>query len=115
METIHPAQVDLESFAAAHHNADPWMGWFRASDGPIDSGAAYGDIDSEPDLAEFIHSNENSQLGLTNLKYDGRLLKLVLSESGWLAIYDPKDMDTIEFTRFIHDEVLPHTSPKLMS
>ncbi|QIO25597.1 hypothetical protein G9465_25200 (plasmid) [Haloarcula sp. JP-L23] len=89
------------------------MGWFRSGNGPIDSGAAYGDIDSEPDLAKFIHGNENSQLGLTNLEYDGRLLKLVLSESGWLAVYNPKDMDTIEFTRFIHDEVLPHASPRL--
>jgi len=111
--TIHRAQVALESFAKAHPNADPWMGWFRDSDGPIDSGAAYGDIDSEPDLAKFIHGNENSQLGLTNLEYEGRLLKLVLSESGWLAVHDPKDMDTVEFARFIHDEVLPHTSPKL--
>ncbi|WP_238378589.1 hypothetical protein [Haloarcula rubripromontorii] len=114
-ETIHRAQVDLESFAAAHPNADPWMGWFRSGNGPIDSGAAYGDIDSEPDLVKFIHSNENSQLGLTNLEYEGQLLKLVLSEGGWLAIYNPKDRDRVEFTRFIHDEVLPHTSPKLMS
>ncbi|KOX91449.1 hypothetical protein AMS69_18890 [Haloarcula rubripromontorii] len=91
------------------------MGWFRSGNGPIDSGAAYGDIDSEPDLVKFIHSNENSQLGLTNLEYEGQLLKLVLSEGGWLAIYNPKDRDRVEFTRFIHDEVLPHTSPKLMS
>lgn len=35
-------------------------------------------LDSVPEQAEFIHSNENSQLGLTNLEYDGRLLKHVL-------------------------------------
>ena len=112
-ETIHRAQVDLEAFAKAHPNADPWMGWSSPGEGPIDSVAAWGDIDSVPDLAKFIDSNEHSQIGLTNLEYDGRVLKLVLSKSGWLAIYDPKDMDTIEFMRFIHDEVLPYTTPDL--
>jgi hypothetical protein len=112
-ETIHRAQVDLESFAEAHADADPWMAWFRDTDGPLDSGAAYGDIESEPDVAKFVHDNENSQLGLTNLEYNGRLLKLVLAESGWLAVHEPTDMDTIEFARFIRDAILPHASPQL--
>lgn len=75
-------RMKTESFAAAHLNTDTWRGWFRLSHGPIDSDAAYGDINSEPDLVEYIHSTENTRPDLADLTSDGRLLKFVLSESG---------------------------------
>lgn len=109
---IRPGEVDLEAFAKGRPNAEPWLGWWSSS-GPVDTGAAIGDINSEPDLAKFVHGNENNFLGLKNLEYNGRRLKLAISKSGWVAVYEPKDMDTIEFSRFVRNEILPFTSPKV--
>jgi hypothetical protein len=89
------------------------MGWFRSNNSPVDAGAAYGDINGEPDLAKFVHNNEKSQLRLESLSYNGCQLKLVISESGWVAIYEPSDIDAVEFTRFIRDEVVPYTTPQM--
>ncbi|NGM71559.1 hypothetical protein G6M89_21685 [Natronolimnobius sp. AArcel1] len=91
------------------------MSWFRSEGGPISAGSAYGDINSAPELAQYVEEHQNTQLGLRNVEFNGRQLKLVLSRSGWVAIYEPKDMDTIEFARFVRQKVLPHANPKLVN
>lgn len=112
-EEIYPAVVDLEGFVEQTPNAEPWMGWFSDADGPLDAGSAYGDISSEPDIERYIKEYQNTQLGLQNVEYNGRLLKLVLSRSGWIAVYEPKELGDIEFARFLRERVQQHVQPAL--
>lgn len=106
---VRRGKIDLSQFADAHSEANFWMGWSRSSHGPIDNIFASGDIDDDPDVAQLVKENKSSQLGLRNVEFEGRLMKLVLSESGWVEVHRPKDMGTVEFTRFVDQEVMPHT------
>lgn len=112
-ETIHPAAVDLGGFAEANPEAEPWMGWFRGDGGPLNAGFASGEINSAPDMADYLRKNQNTQLGLQGVEFNGRKLKLVVSRSGWIAIYEPKEMDSIEFAQFIREKVQPFAAPNI--
>lgn len=111
-ETIHPGHIDLKQLAESHPEAELWMGWFRAG-GALNAGSAYGEINKEPDIAKYINQNENSQLGLEGFQFNGRELKLVVSRSGWVAVYEPSDMGEVEFSQLLHKEILPHAAPSL--
>ncbi|WP_436347049.1 hypothetical protein [Natronorubrum sp. FCH18a] len=110
-ESIHPALVDIGSFVEENPSAESWMDWFRGDGDPLSAGSAYGDIKDAPEMAQYIQEHQNTQIGLQNVEFNGRQLKLVLSRNGWIAVYEPKEMDTIEFSQFVRKKVLPYVNP----
>lgn len=108
-DTVVPGHIDLVSFAESHPDAKPWMGGFYGRDAPVDAGTAFGEYDEDDELHDVVAEAELNQLGLKHVEFNGRLLKIRLTESGYVEVYDPSDVGTVEFSRFIRDRVLPHT------
>jgi hypothetical protein len=106
--TVEPATIDLDSFLRSVSDFDPWMAGFCDRDAPVDSGHAFGDYDADEDIRNVIAESELNQIGLKNFNYRGRQLKFQVTRSGYVEVYQPSDMETLEFTRFLQDHILPH-------
>lgn len=109
---INPAHIDLSAFVDSLSDVNLWMGGFYDRDAPVDAGTAFGEIEEDEEVQKILEESEKNQLGVTDLKYNGRTLKIRITESGYVEVYQPSDMDTVEFTRFIRDLVLPVAKPR---
>lgn len=106
--TVESAVIDLDGFLGSVSEPDPWMAGFYDRDAPVDSGNAFGDYDADEDVRDVIAESNLNQLGLKNFNYRGRRLKFQITRSGYVEVYQPSDMETLEFARFLQDHVLPH-------
>lgn len=107
---ISPAEINLSAFAESLSDVTLWMGGFYDRDAPVDSGTAFGKIEEDDEMRKMLAESEKNQLGVTDLNYNGRSLKIRITESGYVEIYQPSDVDTVEFTQFIRDCVLPYAT-----
>lgn len=105
--TLVDTELDLGTFAEEYPDADIWLGGFYDRDGAVEKGVHIGDLNDDKDAREFIDEAEINRLGVENFSYDGRSLKFLITESGYVDIYD-NGVGTMEFVRFLHEIVVPH-------
>lgn len=110
--SIVPAQIDLEGFYRDHENAIVHRyGW--ESDGEAETGVTWSenDVRQDEDLGELFNDGppHPTQLGMT---YADGLVRLVVTESGYIEIYAPSEMETTEFVELLIDDIIPHASPR---
>ncbi|MCD2202952.1 hypothetical protein [Halobacterium sp. KA-6] len=105
--TLVNSELDLGTFAEEYPQADIWLGGFYDRDGPVEKGVHIGDLSGDTDAREFIDEAAINRLGVENFGYNGRSLKFLITESGYVDIYD-SSVDTLEFVRFLHEIVVPH-------
>jgi hypothetical protein len=110
--SINSARINLSAFAESLSDVTFWMEGFYDRDAPVDAGTAFGQIDEDDEIRRILSESEKNQLGVTDLDYNGRNLKIRITESGYVEVYQPNDVDTVEFTQFIEDCVLPYATPK---
>lgn len=107
---ISTATVNLDELLATHTDASAWKVGYFDRDDPSQNGVAHGQsILAAAEYADRLAGTEKNQLGL-HLSYDGREYKLFVTRSGYLDIYQPRDLDPVEFAEFIQNVVLPNVS-----
>jgi len=106
--SVKQATIDINGFLEAVDDLDPWMAGFYGRDAPVDAGNAFGDYDADANIRDVVAESQLNQLGLQNFIHNGRRMKFRITESGYVEIYRPNDVGTMEFVQFIRSRVLPH-------
>jgi len=103
---IERANLSLGEFYRQHQEADYWQAGFYGKDSDAENGAIYGsNVFSDSDLGGVLEITELNQLG-AQYAYGNNLIKLTLTESGYIDVYNP-DFDAKEFLIYFESEILP--------
>lgn len=108
--SVKQALVDVVELAKAHPSAEMNMaGTDHGSN--VDHITAVGDIKHATDLPNDVRNHPNVLLGFEGLQWNRRSLRGFITKSGYLAIYEPAEVGTEEYSQFVREEVLPFATP----
>ena len=108
--TIERAEVDLDSFFDRHGDGAPWKAGFFGTDDDGVSGVLHGsDLRESHDLDDLLEGSSLNQLGL-EYRYDDDEVKMTASRSGYVELYQPRDLGAKEYLTYLQREILPHLS-----
>ena len=106
--TIGRAELDLGSFVSDFEEVDPWQVGFYGSLGNAENGVVYGNqLLEDEELAGLLGDSNINQLGL-EFTYDDAMIKMRMSESGYIEVYQPSSYESEEYLQFVLDEILPY-------
>jgi len=107
--SIERAEFDLDGFADEYPDATPWKVGFYGHVGNAENGVLHGEgVFEDSDFGGAVRDAQKNQLGL-NLAWGNETVKMMVSESGYVEVYQPSSYDTAEFSEFVMDSVLDHT------
>ena len=116
--TISPATIDLNGFANSYNGqsgkgtATPWQVGFYGNSGQTEKGTVYGDdIFDDSTIGTLAQRLPKNQLGL-DMQLENENIRITVTESGYVEIYQPSNYDSKEFTEFILEHLLEHTDQK---
>lgn len=102
--------VSLDGVQSAFPNASLWKVGFYGRDEGAENGVLHGqDLQDDPAFAEYVASGALNQLGM-RLTIDDEEYNLYIAESGYFELYEPRDLDTKEFLKFVRTHLEPHFS-----
>ncbi|WP_430506217.1 hypothetical protein [Haloparvum sp. PAK95] len=108
--SVQQALIDVVEFAKANPSAEMNMaGTDQGSN--VDHITAVGDIRHATDLPDDVRDHPNILLGFEGLEWEQRELRGFITKSGYLAIYEPSEMNVEEYSRFVRKAVLPFATP----
>lgn len=102
-------RLDLRGFVNDYPDVKYSLGGFYDRDATADKEVNIGHLNKDEHARENIDSAKINRLGIENFSYNGRSLDFLITESGYVDIYD-SNVDTTEFVQFLHDIVMPHVS-----
>jgi hypothetical protein len=104
------ADIDLDSFWLSLDDATPWKVGFYGNDGPVENGVVHGEsVLDDGVFGTAIADLKKNQLG-ARVNVDGQEYKFVITKSGYLELYQPREVDAATFAEFVVDHVAAHTS-----
>lgn len=108
--SIERGVLDLDGFFAQHEEGAPWKaGFFGTGDDGV-SGVLHGsDLRETHDLDDLLAGSSLNQLGLEYAD-DGDEVKMTASRSGYVELYQPRDLSATEFLAYLQREIVPHLS-----
>lgn len=105
---IERGSIDIFRFAEEHGHAEPWQVGFYGTGGNAQKGVVYGeDVLSDGDIGSALSNAKKNQFGL-EYEYDGQSVKMTVTESGYLRIFQPSNFDSKDLAQFVADEILHH-------
>lgn len=106
---IEKVEFDLDTFAQQQNNGVPWKVGFYGRIGNAENGVLYGDdVLDDNEFGGVVKDTEKNQLGL-NLPMGDEIIKLNLTESGYVEIYQPSNYDEIDFSEFVISKLLDYS------
>lgn len=108
--TIERGEVDLDTFFERRDDAAPWKAGFFGDDGDGVSGVLHGsDLRESHDLDDLLDGSSLNQLGL-EYSYDNDEVKMTASRSGYVELYQPRELGPKNYLGYLQREILPHLS-----
>jgi|GEM_PF-6350261 len=112
-ETPHaafPAEISVDGFTEDHPDAEYWKVGFKDRGDGAENGVLHGDaVFDDSDFGNTVVNSAKNQLGV-QFDYDGQLLKLFLTESGYINHYGSDESE--EFAELILNELLQYARIK---
>lgn len=110
---IELGKIDIRSFDDAHPDAESRLEWGDDKEGEYGPICLVADEDRDLPADRRIDPDERAQFTFTHLDWEERDLYGTVTDSGYVELYrdqnDRGQISTEEFTRFVIEEVLPHT------
>lgn len=98
-------RLDLTSMASEYSETQIWQAGFYDHVGTAQKGVVYGDnVVSDQDIGSALDESRINQLGL-RYEYNDDSLKVTLTESGYVEVYQPSEYESTGFANYIEDEV----------
>lgn len=105
--SAYPAEISVDGFASDHDSAEYWKVGFTGRGDGAENGVVHGDtVFSDSEIGDVVGSADKNQLGV-NFEYNGELLKLFVTESGYIDLYGTQE--SAEFAEFMMDVIMPYT------
>ena len=106
---ISNADLNLERFIQDHQEARFWMAGYYNHSGEPTSGDGYaeGDLFESEEFREVFEESDKNRIGV-EFEFETDLVKLLLTEGGYVQVYRPSDFDTLQFKRLVDDEIYPY-------
>lgn len=105
---IERGEIDLDKFVSDYEDGSFWQYGFYNTGLNAETGVFYGSEVSKDNSAQtFINSASANQIGL-DILYGDKPVKLTMTESGYIEVYQPSDWETAEYVDFVADVVLPY-------
>ncbi|MFW6382459.1 MAG: hypothetical protein ACOCZD_00290 [Haloferacaceae archaeon] len=102
--------ISLGDVLAAFPDASLWKAGFYDRDAGVENGVLHGaDLQDDPAFSEYLADGSLNQLGM-RVTVDETEYNLNVTESGYFEVYEPSDLDTKGFIRFIRNHLQPHFS-----
>lgn len=110
--TAFPAEISVDGFAADHDEAEYWKVGFEGRGDGAENGVLHGDaVLNDTEFGNIVGVTDKNQLGV-DLEYRSDLLKLFLTESGYVELYQPSSFESDEFAELVLDVLLNYTRMK---
>lgn len=94
---------------SSHQDRSPWKAGFYDVDGHTQKVTVYGDDLLHDDAFEPVLDTASlNQLGI-DYEHRNRTVKVDLTESGFVTVHRPSEIDTAAFLEFLLTEFLPHS------
>lgn len=105
---VERAEINLGDFVGDYEDGSFWQYGFYNSGLNAEKGVLYGvEVDEDNTAQTFMNSATPNQIGL-DILYGDKPVKLTMSESGYVEVYQPGDWETPEYVDFVADVVLPY-------
>lgn len=109
---INRTELDLNGYFNAQkekYDVVPWKAGFYGHLGKAENGVVYGEsVLEDVDFGNAIADSQMNQIGLSYSRRD-EILKVNVTESGYVEIYQPDNYEEGEFAEFVIEEILAHT------
>lgn len=108
--TVGRASIDLDAVVATYPDATPWKVGFYGHSDSAQNGVIHGESVLEDSVfGGALASISKNQLGL-EFDHDGAPVKMAVTQSGYIEVYQPSNYGTAEFADFVQDVILPHAA-----
>ncbi len=108
---ITRAELDLDGYFNVQedkYDAVPWKAGFYGHLGNAENGVVYGEsVLEDGDFGNAIADSQINQIGIS-YSHGDEILKVNVTESGYVEIYQPDNYEEGEFAKFIIEEILVH-------
>lgn len=106
---VSRATIDLNEYADRYYAAesvDPWQVGFYGNIGNAEKGIVYGEnVFSDQEIGDVIERSQLSQIGL-QYEEGGHIIKMSITESGFVEIYQPSNYEAADFAEFVLENVI---------
>jgi hypothetical protein len=108
---IERAEIDVNAYAEDYYTSeevDPWQIGFYGNIGQAEKGVVYGqNVISDEEIGGVLERSQLNQLGLRYevLGYD---MQITMTESGYVQVFNPSNLDSEGFAEYIVEEVLEY-------
>lgn len=108
---VERVRLDVNAYAEDYYTADevdPWQIGFYGNIGKAEKGVVYGEnVISDNDIGDVLARSQLNQLGL---RYEmmGHDMKISMTESGYIQVYNPSNFESKDFAEYILEEVLQY-------
>lgn len=106
---VSSADIDMNGFIEAHQDARFWMAGYYNHSGEPTSGDGYaeGDLFESDEFRETFEKSDKNRIGV-EFEFESELVKLLLTEGGYIEVYRPSNFDSIQFKRLIDEKISPY-------
>lgn len=112
-----PSKIDLEEYLTnlmgeKDESLDTWKIGFYGGHGLADNGVVHGsNLLNDGSMLDILDNNRKNQLGI-EYEYNSNLLKIFVTESGYVEVYQPSNFESGKFASFIDSEIKPYLVPE---
>lgn len=102
--------VSLDGVRSEFPDASLWKVGFYGREEGAENGVLHGkELQDDPAVAEHLTSGSLNQLGM-RVTIDSEEYNLFITESGYVELYEPRELGTKEFLLFVRTHLQPHFS-----
>ncbi|WMT09796.1 hypothetical protein NP511_09240 [Natrinema thermotolerans] len=110
--SVTPTNIDLNGYLLDHDDALVWKLGFKDRGANAENGVLHGhDLLEDQEVGGVLGQTEKNQIGIEH-SFDSESVKVFLTESGYIDVYQPSSYDSKEFVNYILDEVIDFTVSK---
>lgn len=103
---IERAKLDIDSFIQQKQGLVPWKVGFYGNLSEAEKGTVYGeDVLEDTEVGKVLNDSAKNQLGAI-YDHDGDQMKINITESGYIEIYQPSNYEEAEFAQWVVDDIL---------
>lgn len=107
---IERAGFEIEEFVETHQREHFWQARFKNNVGNAENGVVYGnDVLNDSDLDHVLGNSKISQVGLDYI-YKEDEIKITVTESGYINLYNPSNYESKEFLQYFKDELIGYVT-----